>query len=263
MTRGIECTFLELDAIGDALGLDLRQFPFQFPVHGEYVEERIRLLGAAHDSLTAKGLIEGSRFAPDVEDLLGLFARGTVAVCVVGSFDGEGLCVRSVADNRFGVVAAQHGQSVTFEPVTPPSLVRATMALIPPMRPGPGNSVMITDDRPVPVPGRHRARDEDLSAHQYLQSGRPTSGGSGGQQRAIVDEIMRRPRLGSGYVTVTVRNRNGREAEPMTVTWLDTDAGRYAVVPSVGPDGRTHVTYAPADQARLTQTVSRLVAEAT
>lgn len=262
MARGFECTFLELDAIGDALDLDLRQFPFQFPVHGEFIEERIRLLEAAHDSLTGKGLIDGPRFVPDVEDLLGLFARGTVAIAVVGSVDGEGLCARAVTDNRFGVLAVQRGQAITFDPVTPASLVRATVGLLPAARPGPGSSVMITDDQPIPA-GRHRARDEDMSDRRYLQSGRSGTGGSGANQRAIVDEIMRRPRLGSGYLTVTTRNRNGRESEPMTMNWLDTDAGRYAVLPSVGPDGRTHITYTPADQARLDQSLRRLVDLAT
>src|SRR5215469_8335668 len=98
MARGFECTFLELDAIGDALRLDVRPFPFQFPVHGELVDERIRLLQQVHGTLTAKGLVEGRRFAPDLEDLVGLFARGTLAIAVVGSSDGEGLCARAVTD---------------------------------------------------------------------------------------------------------------------------------------------------------------------
>jgi ESX secretion-associated protein EspG len=262
VTRGFECTFLELDVIGDALELDLRLFPFQFPVHGEFVAERVRLLEAAHGTLTAKGLIEGPRFAPDVEDLLGLFARGTVAVAVLGSADGEGICARAVADQRFGVVAVQHGQAITFDPVTPASLVRATLALLPPMRPGPGSSVMVTADQPVAA-GRHRVREDDMSEHQYLQSGRSGQASSGSRQAAVVDEIMRRPRLGSGYLTVTSRNRNGRESEPLTMSWLDTDAGRYAVLPSLGPDGRTHITYTPADLARLDQALTHLVAQAT
>ena len=41
------------------------------------------------------------------------------------------------------------------------------------------------------------------------------------------------------------------------MSWLDTDAGRYVVLPTVGPDGRLHVTYAPADQAKLDQSLSR------
>ena len=38
---------MELDAIGDALQLDVRPFPFQFPVHGELIDERLCITGAA------------------------------------------------------------------------------------------------------------------------------------------------------------------------------------------------------------------------
>jgi hypothetical protein len=249
---------VELDAIGDALQLDVRPFPFRFPVHGELVDERVRLLRQVHGTLTANGLVEGGRFAPDLEDLVGLFARGTLAIAAVGSSDGEGLCARAVTDGRFGVLAVENGQSIRFEPVTPPSLVRAVLGLLPVRRPGPGRSVTVTDE-PVSV-GRHASRrsDDDYAERRYLQAARRPAGLSA-TQRAIAEEIMRRPRIGSGYVTVTARNRNGREGEPLTMSWLDTDAGRYGVLPSTGPDGRLHVTYTPADLARLDQSLSRLV----
>ncbi|HEX5494567.1 MAG TPA: ESX secretion-associated protein EspG [Mycobacteriales bacterium] len=248
---------MELDASGDALRLDVRPFPFQFPVHGELVEERIRLIQAVHDTLTAKGLIEGRRFAPELEDLVGLFAGGRVAVAVVGNVDGAGLCARAVTDGRSAVLAVECGQAISFESVTPPSMVRSVLGLLPVLRPGPGRSVTVTVDEPVSV-GRHRTPEEDLSDRRYLQPVRPKMD-STRVQEAIVDEIMRRPRVGSGYMTVTARSRNGRESEPVTMSWLDTDAGRYAVLPSVGPDGRLHVTYTPADQSRLDQSLSRLV----
>jgi hypothetical protein len=257
LARGFECTFLELDVIGDALEVDVRPFPFQFPVHGELVEERIRLIEAAHRSLTAKGLIDGRRFAPDVEDLLGTFARGDIAIALVGSIDGDGLCARAVSDGRFAVLAQEHGQTIRFDPVTPPSLVRSILNLLPPAKPGPGSSVTITVEAPTP-PARHRAREDDYDAHGYLEAARPPST-SAGAQMAIANDIMRRPRSGSGYFTVTLRGRNGREGEPLTMSWLDTDAGRYAVIPSTGQDGRLHVTYTPADQPRLEQALARLV----
>jgi hypothetical protein len=250
---------VELDAIGDALQLDVRPFPFQFPVHGELVDERIRLMELVNSALTAKGLVSGNRFTPDLEDLVGLFARGTLAIAAVGSSDGEGLCARAVTDGRFGVLAVENGQSIRFDPVTRASLVRAILGLLPVVRPGPGRSVTVTADEPVSA-GRHAPRrsEDEYAERRYLQSGsRPAD--SGATQRAIAEEIMRRPRIGSGYFTVTARNRNGREGEPLTMNWLDTDAGRYAVLPSTGPDGRLHVTYTPADLARLDQSLSRLV----
>jgi hypothetical protein len=275
VARGFECTFEELDAIGDALHLDVRPFPFQFPVHGELVDERIRLIQDAHATLTAKGLIEGRRFSMDLEDLVEVFARGSLAIAVVGTVDGEGVCARAVSDGRFGVLARSRGDGVRFDPVAPPSLVRSVLGLLPAARPGPGRSATITVDAVMsgssvsgpPASGSRardfrvgdlRAREEDFAGRRYLQAVRPQLDSSG-TQRVIAEEIMKRPRVGSGYFTVTARGRHGREGEPLTLSWLDTDAGRYAVIPSTGPDGRLHVTYTPADLARLHQGLTRLV----
>jgi hypothetical protein len=259
VVRGFECSFLELDVIGDALGLDLRLFPFQFPIHGELVDERVALIEAAHTSLTAKGLIKGPRFDVDLEDLLDVYARGKVSVAMLGTVDGESICARAVSDGRSAVLALQRGQLIRFDPITPPSLVRSLLRLLPPHRPGPGRSVTITVEQQAPP---RRPREEDFGAQRYLQPVRAPRD-SAGTQRAMVDEIMRKPRLGSGYFTVTARGRNGRDGEPLTMNWLDTEAGRYAVIPSTGPDGRTHVTYTPADQARLDQSLNHLVRELT
>ncbi len=258
MARGFECTFLELDVIGDALQLDVRPFPFQFPVHGEMVDERIRLIEAAHGTLTDKRLIEGRRFAPEVEDLLGTFARGQIAIALVGTVDGENLCARAVSDGRFGVLAEQRGHAINFDPVTPPSLVRSILGLLPPLKPGPGSSVTITVDQPAPAAAVRRAKEDDFAAHRYLQGTRQAASSSSAQLN-IANDIMRRPRTGSGYFTVTARGRHGREGDPLAVTWLDTDAGRYAAIPSTGQDGRLHVTYTPTDLPRLDQTLNRLV----
>jgi len=252
---GFDCTFLELDVIGEALGIDVRPFPFEFPVHGDLIEDRIRLIQAAERSLTSRGLVNGVRFAPGIEETLAVFARGRLAVAVLGTVDGAPCAARAVTDDRVAIVATQHGQMIHFDTVTPASMIRAVLALLPPARPGPGRSVTITTDAPA---ARHRARDEDLTSENYLRSAR-SSGESAGVQRAMIDDIMRRPRVGSGYFAATVRGRNNRESTPLTMNWLDTDSGRYVVVPTTGPDGRTHITYAPADQARLEQSLTHIV----
>ncbi len=255
MAVGFECTFLELDVIGDALQLDVRPFPFDFPVHGDMIEDRVRLIQVAQRTLTAKGLIEGSRFADIVEDTLGVFARGRLAIAVLGTVAGRPTCARAVTDDRTAVLATQHGQTIRFDPITPPSMVRAVLALLPPAHPGPGQSVTMTTEPPA---GTWRPTPDDDQTGGYLQSSR-AHGDSAGVQRAMIDEIMRRPRIGSGYFAVTVRGRNGRESTPLTMNWLDTDSGRYVVIPNTAADGRTHITYTPADQARLEQSLSHLV----
>jgi hypothetical protein len=255
VVRGFECSFLELDVIGDALGLDLRLFPFRFPVHGELVDERVELIKVAHRTLTAKGLIKGPRFDADLEDLLDVFARGRLALAMVGSADGDNICARAVSDGRSAVLAVQQGQLIRFDPVTPPSMVRTLLSLLPRHRPGPGRSVTITVDEAAPS---QRPREEDFLGRRYLRPVEPVQD-TASTQRAIAEDILRRPRLGSGYITVTAKGRHGRDSEPLTMSWLDTEAGRYAVIPSTGADGRTHVTYAPADQARMDQSLSHLV----
>jgi hypothetical protein len=254
--RGFECTFLELDVIGEALQLDVRPFPFQFPVHGDLIEDRIRLIQVAERTLEAKGLIAGNRFVPELVETLGVFARGRLAIAMLGTIDGAGRCARAVTDDRLAVLAIQLNQRIRFEPITPPSIVRAMVGLLPPAHPGPGRSVTITVEPETPK--RRPAEVDDMAGRQYLRSGH-TSGDSAAVQRGMVDEIMRRPRLGSGYFAVTVRGRNARESTPSTMNWLDTDSGRYAVVPTTAQDGRTHITYTPADLVRIEQSLSHLV----
>jgi hypothetical protein len=256
VARGFECTFLELDVIGEALQLDVRPFPFEFPVHGDLIEDRVRLIQAAERTLAAKGLVEGPRFADGVEDTLGVFARGRLAIAMLGTVDGESRCARAVTDDRTAVLAVQQGQRIHFDPITPASVVRAILNLLPPARPGAGRSVTITTDPPAPQ--RPRPQEDDFTGRHYLEAPR-VPGDSAGVQRAMIDEIMRRPRTGSGYFAVTVRGRNARETKPVTMNWLDTDSGRYVVIPTTAADGRTHITYTPADQARLEQSLSHLV----
>jgi hypothetical protein len=253
---GFECTFLELDVLGEALQLDVRPFPFEFPVHGDLIEDRIRLIQAAERTLVAKGVINGARLADGVEETLGVFARGRLAIAMLGTADGESRFARAVTDDRLAVLATQHGQMIRFDPITPAAMVGAVLSLLPPARPGPGRSVTITAEPQAPQRPRHR--DDDLADRSYLQSGRDT-GDSSGVQRAMIDDIMRRPRIGSGYFAVTVRGRNARESAPQTMNWLDTDSGRYVVLPTTAADGRTHITYTPADQARAEQALSHLV----
>lgn len=254
---GFDCTFLELDVIGDALGIDVRPFPFEFPVHGDLVEDRIRLIHAAERTLTTKGLVNGVRFAPEVEETLGLFARGRLAVAILGTVDGTPCAARAVTDDRVAVLAVQRSQMISFDTVTPASMIRAVLSLLPPARPGPGRSVTITAETAAP-PRQPQPSDEDFGGRHYLQPARPT-GDAASVQRAMIDEIMRRPRVGSGYFAATVRGRDNRESKPLTMNWLDTDSGRYVVIPTTGPDGRTHITYAPADQAKLEQSLTHIV----
>jgi hypothetical protein len=257
--REIELSLLELDLVGEALKLDVRQFPFTFPVHGELIEDRARFAEVAHGTLTGKGLIDGPRFASELEQLIGVFSRGVVSIVMLGTAGPRSLLARVSGDGRFVGLAEQRDQIMRFEAVNPENLVRPIVGLLPPLKPAPGRSVTISQAPAAPVGRRHRRDDdEEFFGGGVLEPARPQQD-SAAASLARVEEIMQRPRLGSGYFAVTVRARNGREGKPLTVNWLDTDAGRYVAIPSERPDGTLDATYTPGDLQLLDQVLTRHV----
>lgn len=255
MSAGFECSVLELDVIGQALEVDVRPFPFDIPVHGEWVEDRARFIEEAARGLIAKGLSTETALTPELRSQVGLFAGGRWSIAMLGTAGERQYCARAVSDGRDAVLAQRHGDTVRFDPVEPDSLVNAVVRLLPPMRPGSGGSLTIAfpEDRPAPA---RRTVDDDFG-QGFLERVRPVQD-SAGAQLASAQAILRRTRLGEGYFVITERGRGGREGEPITVNWLDTDGGRYAIVPSTGGDGRRYATYAPADLPRLAQHLTRL-----
>ncbi|KJK51676.1 hypothetical protein UK23_06035 [Lentzea aerocolonigenes] len=79
MSGEIVCSFVELDALGVALRLNVRQFPFSIPHFAVEAEERLRM---GQDDLIARGLIRGDSFAPELEQALNVYARGRVATAM-------------------------------------------------------------------------------------------------------------------------------------------------------------------------------------
>jgi hypothetical protein len=254
VAEGFSCSLTELDVIGEALRLNVSQFPFTVAVGGTTLEERAALIRRAEHTLTERGLVRGGDLIPAVAESVGLFAVGRWSVAMLGT-SGDGtasrrdFCARAGSDGRRGVLAVQRGEHVRFVPVSAPSLVHAVVGLLPPLKPGPGGSVTV-----AVADLSSGSSGEGFSPHGYMQRvGRGTS--PAGSQLAILEAVLRRPRSGAGYFTVTVRGRNGREGKPVTLTWLDTDAGRFAVV----NDGGRYVTSTPADRSRIEQHLVRLI----
>lgn len=256
MAGEFEVTVQELDVIGDALGIDVRPFPFQFPIHGNDLDDRRRIIVEAHQSLTDRGLIDGASFVSEFEHVIALFARGRTAIAMLGEVGKHSYQVRAVIEDKAGVVAVQRSDTVRFTRIRPTSIVRVVLGMLPPMGPGPGSSITVRGTAAA-TPARSRDED-DLSSVSYLQMVRPPLT-TADAQRAAAELILNRPRQGNGYFVVTTRGRNGKETDPATLSWVDTDAGRYMVIPSINAEGTLHATYAPADLGRLGQSLTRLV----
>lgn len=253
----IVCSFAALDVLGEALRINLRRFPFAIPHHGATREDRIRLVEAVHHDIVARGLVRDGEFVPELVEALHVFARGHLMIALIGTAgEAQPTAVAvAVADDRTGVVAEQQGETVVFRLCQPDAIAPGLVRLLPPMRSGPGVSITVTDTS-VPV-GRRRA-DEDFSEMTFRTQVKVT-GPSPAGQRAAAEEILRRPRLGAGYFLVSARGRHGRETELGTINYLDTDVGRYAVIPTTAPDGRLAATYTPADQAALDRHLNRII----
>ena len=249
MADGFACSLVELDIIGEALRLNVRPFPFDFPTHGETLEERKRLAVHVEKGLAQRGLTRGAAFAPVVTELVGLYAAARWSVTMLGTAGRRSLCVRAGSDGKNAVVVARHGDQMEFRPITPASLVRAVVSLLPPLKPGPGGSVTV---RLADLSSGSLPQRDEFSSDSFMQPVTPARGRSGTQQ-AVIEAILRRPRTGAGYFVATARGRNGRESEPATLTWIDNDAGRYALI----PDGRGYVTCTPADLPRIDQQLVR------
>ena len=255
----VVCSHVELDVLGEALRLDVRRFPFTIGYHGSSRAERVRLVERVRHDLTDRGLVRGDDLVPGFAEALRVFARGAVSIALVGTAGHVRPVGLAVVDDRAGVVVVQQEEAVTFRSDRPEAVVRALVGLLPAMRPGPGTSVSVTG---APAATGWRRAEEDFSEFTFTGQARAAAARSSAAQRAAAEEVMRRPRLGAGYFTVAGRGRGGREVELGTVGYLDTDAGRYAVLPETGADGSPTVTYTPADQAALDRHLDRVLAGA-
>jgi hypothetical protein len=250
---GFTCSLLELDVVGEAFGVDVRQFPIEVPVHGETLDERRRFGQLVTRNLIDKSLYDGRAFDPEFTRSVILYARGELSIAMVGQAGEREYEARGSTDGQYAVLAVAENQQVRFEPVSPTGLVRAMVSLLPPMKPGPGASLSTVIAEPE-QPRRFRRDDDTPGEQTWLQPAQSTRDSA---QSAAVDAILRRPRLGAGSFLVTARGRNGHEGTPAALNWLDTDAGRYMLTTSQGGDGRTHAAYIPADQARIDNALSR------
>ncbi|GAA3437456.1 ESX secretion-associated protein EspG [Kutzneria kofuensis] len=135
----LECTFVELDAVGEALGLTLRRFPFAFPYHGNGIN-RTALRAQVAASLAERGLLRGNRFTPELQDTLTLFATGQPAIGLLGMTGDEQLTALGVFGADRGLIAVRHDEGIRFTFVPRARIVPTLVAQLPPMAGAPGGT---------------------------------------------------------------------------------------------------------------------------
>jgi hypothetical protein len=246
---GVELSYAELDVIGQALNLDVRRYPFTFPSFGVALAERAQLISQVAAGLAARRLTRGDQLSPDITVPLRLFATGTLSVAMLGMAGDKVLCGAAVTDGRGAVLAMQSGESITFESISVDGMARALITQLPAAPPARGGSTTVTATLPRGASPTHGGSARGASPTQRELTG----------DTLAATRILERPRLGTGTFLITTQGRAGRPGSEATLAWVDNDAGRYAVISDKAPDGRVHITYAPADQRKLDQLLTRLI----
>jgi hypothetical protein len=250
MTDSFTLSLAAVDILAEALGVDCRRYPFQLPGIGDFVADRVRIAQAVFADLTRRGLVRNDKLDTDVAEGLRLMARYRVAIAVMGTLEDEsGLYARVSADTDRGLLVVQEDQIFRFEFIRPESLARTAVGLLPRLGPGHGQSVTIAAATP---PAKPVEGEEHRGFARPLRPARTTSQ----SQLVAAQEMLRKPRTGTGYFVVSAMDRGGHETRAPGLSWLDTEEGRYMAQAHPDQDGGT---FAPADTVRLVQQLEDLI----
>lgn len=247
---GYTLTLPQVDVLAQTLDVNVRQFPFEIPSFGEFVVDRQRIARQVFTDLGRQGLIRGADIDPGLTRALRVLSQPVITVSAMGTVEKtKKVYARAATDGEAGVLAVKEGDRLRLEPIRPTALALSLVGLLPKVAAGPGQSVTIT--RYVETP-----RDED---HDFLASVHPRSGNE--QQLRVAASYLARPRTGTGFFAVSGRDRRtGKELRGGSLTWIDTDAGRYLTLSRpVGEDGQVRSTFSPADSTRLAQQLGEMI----
>ncbi|MEU5691370.1 ESX secretion-associated protein EspG [Actinosynnema sp. NPDC020468] len=239
------------DILWEDLELGSRPYPFDFPYLGQTFDERRGIRGAVHRDLESRGLMSRGRVVPEVEEALNLLVRFDFSLNAIASLDARNverqLLARAGAKGEHAAIAVLDERQLKVDLIRSGQLVRTVVDLVPPSRPGPGQSITVAMPGSAPPPPPRR--DEDFGEATFTRAMTPTSGDA--TQTRALQAVFERPRLRAGQFGVTVRGRHGRESRAPQVAWFDNDQGRYMAQTRQGQDGRKWLTHAPADNPRI------------
>ncbi|SDC90229.1 ESX secretion-associated protein EspG [Actinokineospora iranica] len=253
MPRSFSLSLAAVDMLSQALRVNCRLFPFEIPSFGQLEEDRNRIAKVVFTDLSNRGLIHHSEVDPDVAAALTVTSDHDIGIGMMGTVNHDRrIRARAAAAGSTAVLAIQEGQSIQFDLISPAALARSLVALLPPAQAGPGQSVQVIEAAPQP---------RDDSGGGFVQPVRAPRTNTDAQLR-MAAAMLERPRTGYGFFTVSGRGRHGREVDAGTVSWIDTDAGRYLSLSRPEPNGAIRATYSPADNARLAQQLGDLILSA-
>lgn len=243
MGRQVQLELWVVDGLVDFLGLSRSVPPYSLPYIGETVEERAAHRERALEWLAERGYADCGRVADWLEDLLVVWSRPEVLITMDASefATGNYHVYRSGWSGRMGFHSYQEGESVVLEELRAEQIPGTVVSMLPPAGPFYGNkAVVLTDD---PRAARASECEEEFSVAdpgRRVTAARPEQGN--------VEVFFRHEYHRMGLVAIsTVRRRGEAPRRLDTLTWADTDNGRYAIVSSPTGDGMLRRSFEPTD----------------
>ena len=224
--------------------------PEPLTVHsvGATLEERRQVRQAVYENLAGRGLHDGSRLEPALEDRLALLADASAFVACEALADmTASVPFRAVAAvrGRSGVLATQPEQTIGLDGIRSAELCTAILDVLPELSPGPGHGVSLPSSA--------------LSGEDPVFSSPGARSAASSAQLREVLAIQARPVYAAGQFSVRVRGSDGRVRRTGGLTWFDTDVGAYCATSSPGRGGASWVTVTPTDGPRLATRLAELV----
>ncbi|EOD63393.1 ESX secretion-associated protein EspG [Amycolatopsis vancoresmycina] len=225
----------EVTAAVSRTGLPANWHPFEIRSPGHTLEEHDRAMAEAWESLRARGLAGPEKLDIEVEQTLRAWTQPEVLIIVRAAevTDGRQVFYRATIGHGLGVYSELLPDAINFVRIRPDHLVDALVGILPRYGPLPVAPVTSTQ-------GPSRKPDtEALRAYAQWATHR------------------------HGTFELSTRLGQGNLRPAGTVTFADTDGGRYLTFTEPLPGGETRMKFVPSDGGHLREWLHERIEETT
>ena len=253
-TEPITLSALEFDVLWEHLRLGQLPLVVKVPSPGKTFEERARLEERAWADLEGRGLGRPVELNADIENILSVLAKPDREVDARAYAGGRHVRVLAAATDERAAVAELCDGEVRLRHASATGLPAAALAVLPPLAPGPGQSVTLrTEDFEAAArgaEGTHEGFHKSLLEHGIRAD-------DAGPLAEMIKDVA-----GTGNFGAAARDKFGRRRRAdRVVSFFDTEDGRYVQIRRPAPDGTQWTTISPADPRNLTHHVDELLTE--
>jgi hypothetical protein len=225
----------EVDTAVRRTGLPANWHPFEIRSPGRTLEEHDRIAAQCWESLRARGLAGPDKLDIEVEQTLRAWTQPDVLIIVRAAevADGRQVFYRTTIGQGLGVYSELVPDGITFVQIRPDHLVDSLIGILPRYGPLPVAPLTLTL-------GPHRQPDSEA-----------------------LSEFARWAPHRHGTFELSTRPGRGTLHPVGTVTFVDTDGGRYLTFTEPLSHGESRLRFVPSDGGHLRAWLHARIAETT